>query len=245
MKLITNATTNYKTRKMLDQFGYEGGIMYLSPDKIADGVHTLCPNSTPGCRASCLNTSGRARIKGALQATNLSRSWIHKARINKSLLWLNDRPAFFEILIKNLNSLVRKANKNNKKAVVRLNGTSDIHWETIKALDNKSVIELFPQIQFYDYTKAHHRLFNKMNNYYLTYSYSELTTKKEFRALINNGNTVSVVFRKEIPETFLGVRVVWGDYHDFRFRDAEGVVVGLTAKGRAKKDTTGFVIGEM
>jgi hypothetical protein len=34
-----------------------------------------------------------------------------------------------------------------------------------------------------------------------------------------------------------------GDENDLRFLDPKGVVVGLTAKGKAKSDTSGFVVG--
>ena len=33
-----------------------------------------------------------------------------------------------------------------------------------------------------------------------------------------------------------------GDVSDVRFNDPKGVIVGLRAKGDAKKDTSGFVI---
>ena len=55
---------------------------------------------------------------------------------------------------------------------------------------------------------------------------------------------IAVVFRDKatIPAEFLGRKVIDGDKDDLRFLDAEGVVVGLYAKGKAKKDTSGFVI---
>jgi len=54
---------------------------------------------------------------------------------------------------------------------------------------------------------------------------------------------VAVVFRNKIlPETYLGYKVINGDKTDLRFLDEKGVIVGLYAKGKATKDTTGFVI---
>ena len=36
--------------------------------------------------------------------------------------------------------------------------------------------------------------------------------------------------------------VINGDKTDMRFKDPVGVIVGLKAKGKARKDTSGFVI---
>jgi hypothetical protein len=48
-----------------------------------------------------------------------------------------------------------------------------------------------------------------------------------------------------LPATFtIGGKsfpVINGDETDLRFLDAKGVIVGLRAKGKARKDTTGFV----
>jgi len=44
-----------------------------------------------------------------------------------------------------------------------------------------------------------------------------------------------------MPETYEGTPVFNGDDSDLRFLDPKGVVVGLYAKGKAKKDTSGFV----
>jgi hypothetical protein len=52
---------------------------------------------------------------------------------------------------------------------------------------------------------------------------------------------VAVVF-DTLPTTYLGRPVVNGDDTDLRFLDPQGVVVGLKAKGRAKKDTSGFTV---
>jgi len=51
-----------------------------------------------------------------------------------------------------------------------------------------------------------------------------------------------VVFKDKFPAEFMGRRVIDGDVNDFRFNDEENVIVGLKAKGKAKKDTGGFVI---
>jgi hypothetical protein len=52
---------------------------------------------------------------------------------------------------------------------------------------------------------------------------------------------VAVVF-DNLPETFKGFRVENGDLSDLRFMDNKNVIIGLKAKGKAKKDFSGFVV---
>jgi hypothetical protein len=63
----------------------------------------------------------------------------------------------------------------------------------------------------------------------------------DVRLALSNGMNVAAVFHK-VPETYLGRTVINGDETDLRFLDPKGVIVGLKAKGKAKKDTTGFVV---
>jgi hypothetical protein len=151
---------------------------------------------------------------------------------------------YFDILLAQI-----IASRENLIPVFRLNGTTDIQWESIKMRDNKNVFQLFPDLQFYDYTKIVKR-FNKNlpENYSLTFSYSR--EKDYYNGQIDNLSikllkkdiNVAVVFRNELPKTYLGFPVVNGDESDLRFNDYRGVIVGLKAKGEAKKDNTGFVI---
>ena len=242
MKLLSNAASNPKTKKMLEEFGYEGVIQHMCPDTLADGEHTVCPWSTPGCRDSCLNTAGRSQIKGKLIASNLELYMIHRSRIGKTLDFFEDRQGYAAKLSQELVNLETRALKHGRLPVARLNGTSDIPWETYIEM------EAFSNTRFYDYTKGEQRfrtfLDGKMpHNYDLTYSYHEYTAPGLVRKLTNMGGNVAVVFRKEIPAMFQGVEVVSGMEHDFRFMDKKGCVVGLVARGRAKHDQTGFVVG--
>ena len=239
-KLLSNASTNPKTAKQLEAFKIEGVIQHLTPDKLADGVHTVCPSSTPGCRASCLNTSGRSQITGDLTTMTLSMYQIHRSRIGKTLRWLNNKQDYIGELCKELANLEKRAKKKGYHPVARLNGTSDIHWECWLPMAAYN-------IQFYDYTKGYKRMLKFLkggmaNNYDLTFSYSEETTKRQVNTIISKGGNVAVVFRKEIPKTFMGHKVITGMEHDFRYKDKKGRIVGLIARGRAKKDTTGFVV---
>jgi hypothetical protein len=141
-------------------------------------------------------------------------------------------------IIKFINACERKG----KKPAVRLNGTSDIQWEKITVECGQNIFEMFPQVQFYDYTKIPTRNISYIFNYHLTWSYSEASEKyaKLFDSVPYNK---AVVFRnKELPSTFKGVKVIDGDKHDMRFLDEPNVVVGLKAKGKAKSDDSGFVI---
>jgi hypothetical protein len=239
-KLLSNASTNPKTAKQLEEFKIEGVIHHMTPDKLADGKRTVCPDSTPGCRATCLNTAGRSQVKGALKKDILQMYMIHRSRIGKTLSWLNNKQDYIGTLCKELTNLENRAAKKGHRAVARLNGTSDIPWESWLPMTGWD-------IQFYDYTKSYKRMKRFLNlklpfNYHLTYSYSENTTKRQVNNIIRKGGNVAVVFRKEIPKTFMGHKVITGMEHDFRYKDAPGYIVGLVARGRAKKDDTGFVV---
>jgi len=100
--------------------------------------------------------------------------------------------------------------------------------------------------QFYDYTKNIRRALayaagQYPANYHLTFSRSESNADDVARALLAGVN-VAVVFRKALPATWGGRPVIDGDAHDLRFLDPRGVIVGLRAKGRAKRDVSGFVV---
>ena len=240
-KLLSNASTNPKTAKQLKVFGYEAVIHHMTPDKLADGKRTVCAWSTPGCRTTCLNTSGRSQITGDLTTENLSMYMIHRSRISKTLSFLDNRKGYAFDLENELVNLEARALKKGLKPVARLNGTSDIPWEKYLHM------EAFSNTQFYDYTKGYMRMQSWMRdvlpaNYHLTYSYNEYTKPAELHFIIAKGGNVAVVFRDTIPAEWKGYKVISGMEHDFRFRDPRGYIVGLLARGRAKKDDTGFVV---
>jgi hypothetical protein len=149
-------------------------------------------------------------------------------------------------LVKEITAFIKKADRKGLTPVIRLNGTSDILWETIPVDGASSIMALFPDIQFYDYTKVYKRVMRPLpGNYHLSLSYSEASQKYALTTrTVTDQSAINlvVVFRKELPETFAGREVVNGDESDLRFLDPPGVVVGLKAKGRARKDTSGFVI---
>ena len=219
---------NSKTTKG-EKLGYLTGILYLAPAR-ESGVMDTCPLSTEGCRAGCLFTAGRASFTPS----------IITARINKTKWLHEDRESFVETLRKNIASLIRKAKRANLIPAVRINGTSDLPQLALQLAGE------FPEVQFYDYTKVPRPWTRTRPNYHLTFSLSESNFQDASDAL-QHGLNVAVVFNtpksKPLPETWRGYNVIDGDMHDLRFLDTYrlGLIVGLHAKGKAKKDKTGFV----
>ena len=217
---------NYKTTKG-ESFGYLTGILYMAPADMVAGIN-VCKFASAGCKKACLFSAGRGVMRPVIQA-----------RVRKTELFRDDLNAFMAILGKDIARIVRKAQKLNLRPCIRLNGTSDISWENVRDTNGKNIFELFPDVQFYDYTKNFTRDFlNMPSNYHLTLSRSESNEKR----VINKPVNVAVVFKDELPATYGGRKVINGDMHDLRFLDESNTIVGLTAKGKAKKDLSGFVV---
>jgi hypothetical protein len=226
-KHLLGVSADAKTVKG-EKKGYLTGIMYLAPANTS-GVINVCANASEGCKASCLNTAGRAGMF----------PMILEARKAKTLWMVNDYDTFEAQLVRDIEALVRKAERENMTPCVRVNGTSDLPKLAWK------MAARFPNVQFYDYTKHPAPWMHTRENYHLTFSLSE-TNEAQAREALAHGVNVAVPFfvkkGKPLPTTFLGVPVIDGDETDLRFLDkAKGVVVGLRAKGKAKKDCTGFV----
>ena len=223
--------TNAKTVKG-EKLGYLTGILYLSPSDIVDGVN-LCKFASKGCREACLYTAGRGRFSN-----------VQQARKRKTELYRDDIELFMQSIAKDIKRVKRKSLRDGKIAAIRLNGTSDIRFEDIRNSKGQNIFEMYPEIQFYDYSKDHLRvdaLTGKWSNYHLTFSMNESrANQKNAIKLLQLGVNVAVVF-DQLPSKFIGYRVINGDETDLRFLDDKGVIVGLTAKGDAKKDQSGFV----
>jgi hypothetical protein len=144
-------------------------------------------------------------------------------------------------LRKDIKALAKKAKKLNMTPAIRLNGTSDLEWTRF------GLMQEFPEIQFYDYTKVLNRLTKDIPaNYHITFSQSE-SNGFEVATALNSGFNAAVVFAvekgKEMIKEWNGFPVYDGDDTDLRFMDPKGgYVIGLRAKGRARKDTSGFVV---
>lgn len=227
--------------------GYLSAVMHLAPAKLSG--HNVCPHATPGCIAACLNTAGRGGIGLDENGLNV----IQRARIARTLRFYADRETFMTDLAGEIAKHIRKAERKGLIPAIRLNGTSDLPWErfavTYNGVRYANIMHAFPTITFYDYTKWPVRLRHPElapGNYSLTFSAAE-TAKNEIGVLeaIAAGVNVAAVFStrkgQALPATWHGAPVIDGDEHDLRFIDPSGVVVGLRAKGRGKKDESGFV----
>jgi hypothetical protein len=225
MKLLNSG--NHKTIKG-EKIGWRTYGLHLAPHTLAG--RNVCAHASAGCAAACLNTAGRGIMHS-----------VQEARIRKTKWFFEDRLAFTLQLIKEIKSRKKSAVKNNLTPCFRLNLTSDLPWE------NLSVMLPFPFLQFYDYTKDKKRMLRYLNgelppNYYLTYSRSEETRDEEIHDLCDKGGNVAIVFRDHLPSEWQGIKVVDGDINDLRFLDGYSKIIGLRAKGLAKKDETGFVL---
>lgn len=229
MKLLS--VGNPKILKGMKQ-GYMTYILHLAPADVS-GYNT-CPKATAGCKAACLNTAGRGGMFKKGETTNV----IQQARIRKTKMFFENREAFLAILEDDIRKAIKQAEKKGLIPVFRLNGTSDIAWEKY------GIIQKFPNVQFYDYTKILGRKVNGLANYQLTFSAAD-GNDLDVRRAIKEGYNIATVFgikkSQPMPETYEGMPVFNGDDSDLRFLDPKGVVVGLYAKGKAKKDTSGFV----
>jgi hypothetical protein len=229
--------TNAKTIKG-EKYNIKTAILYLMPAK-QSGVQ-LCPMAkTAGCEKACLFTAGR----GAMNSVMLS-------RLRKTLYFNQYRDLFMQQLHNELIRERAKAKRKGYKLIVRLNGTSDIRWENIAVSGYANIMQALPDIIYYDYTKLANR--KVPANYDLTFSYSGVSEYLPFvQKAVANGERIAVVFRDRSivdamlanGETFLGLPVVDGDNSDIRHLDPKGAVVALYAKGKARKDQSGFVVG--
>jgi len=229
---ILGIDSNAKTVKG-QKLNYLTGICYLAPSDESGKVNT-CPNASAGCRAACLFTAGRGAMSN-----------VKNARIEKTLAFLQNKNEWMAQLKKEIFALVKRANKKEMTPCVRLNGTSDLPWERVQ-LESLNIMQHFPSVQFYDYTKSLARMMAFLRgempaNYHLTFSRSE-TNHAECVQVLNSGGNVAIVFRGKSPEQYEGHKVINGDESDLRFLDEKNVIVGLTQKGKAKKDASGFVV---
>lgn len=234
LRLDGNAKTVKGNKK-----GFATAILYLTP---ANGSgFNVCPLAVAaGCVAPCLYTAGRGAMSN-----------VHLGRLRKTLAYMSDRARFMAQIHAELRTLRRTCARKDLDLLVRLNGTSDIRFEAIPVAGHGNIMLANPDIQFYDYTKLPNRK-GIPANYDLTFSYSGMAGFAPHVAVARNaGMRIAVVFRNRATvarmlangETFQGLPVVDGDDSDIRHLDPMGAVVALYAKGKAKKDTSGFVVG--
>lgn len=225
-KTLLSIDTNAKTVKGQKK-GFLTGILYLAP--ALESGKNLCAHASEGCAAACLFSAGRGRFEK-----------IKNARIAKTRFFIEKREEFIAILKKDIARLEKKAAKLGMTPAVRLNGTSDLPWENIG-----DIMQSFSNVQFYDYTPNPKRMIsflqgNMPGNYHLTFSKKE-DNDSVVELISSMGGNIAIVFDKP-PTMFLGKQVIDGDENDLRFLDPKNCIVGLKAKGKAKKDNSGFVV---
>lgn len=238
--LLSKGTTNAKTAKnTLDTF-----ILYLAPATQNSRGADLCPYRSEGCTAACLFTAGRGKFGS-----------VKDARINRTEYLLSDPKTFLAQLALELKAINKRYKKRGETAAVRLNGTSDRDFVyLLKKRAGLDVLQL-EALKFYDYTKDPHRVKRYAGtNYVLTFSRAE-DNEPHALEILKNGGLVSAVFADHLPQLYKGFEVVDGDQSDDlmlkastavqvlkRTRGGKGLILGLKAKGDAKKDASGFVI---
>lgn len=279
-------TYNYDTTSLLAinnspktnpdlRFGYLVGTLYLSPQKnVINAPHygieyntkeinlskiNLCKNATTGCSTAC--TYHQGIFKNALFHKNK----VKQARLKRTLKFLTQRNEFFAQLIKEINSLQRKAKRNNLKVAISLNGTSDILWEkesfTFKEVEYKNIMELFPEINFFDYTKYNILKSRKKmpKNYHLTYSRAGMQRGslvddwEVLKDYLNKKINIAIVCTNDIKNrllsnsTYDGYLIINGDEYHNRIKDKEiqsdnGIIIILEASKKTDITSSGFVL---
>ena len=228
--------TNAKTVKG-DGSEYLTAILYMTPYKIMiDGksFNSCAMAKQASCIDACLNTAGRGVMTSVQTSRQRKAEWFYK-----------DRDSFMSQLYEDITKFSNYCFKRGIQPCVRLNGTTDIRWELIKYSDGLNIFEHFSDVQFYDYTKIANRKCKDIPNYHLTWSYSNANPEyaKLLDKALEQGMNAAVVYRKEYHKPkWQGYPVIDGDQDDLRFLDPRGGhIVALYAKGKAKKDTSGFV----
>lgn len=228
--LLSKGITNAKTAKN----DIKTFILYLAPHNLNYKGITLCKDASNGCIDSCLNTAGM----GAFSSVQLS-------RINKANYFVSDKKVFLAQLLKEIKREIKKATDKNEKIAFRLNGTSDIDFLYLldRHFDFNVDLLQYDKVFFYDYTKSLPRAkrYQNYRNYALTFSKSE-TNEKEVNEALNLGINIAAVFGSDLPKTYKGVKVIDGDKSDLEMIKFKNIILGLKAKGKARKDTSGFVI---
>ncbi len=228
-----NLTTKHKKAYNYKEMVYG---LYLAPAKLSG--YEVCPGRNKECTSLCLNGSGMSI---------LYEDYINKSRIKKTKMFFENREYFVRWVIHEIKLAKIRVEKNGYKFSVRLNNTSDISPTQFYINDNgvkKNLLEIFPDVQFYDYTKVSNRvkLMEKYKNYDLTYSFKGYNLDTCLEMLKNNVR-VAVVF-KNVPETFMGYPVINGDEYDMRYIDPKQCIVGLKFKVVKPRitETTKFVV---
>jgi hypothetical protein len=227
--LLSSGYSNAKTKKNSSKTF----ILYLAPYTQNKLGFNLCPKASAGCSASCLFTAGRGKFSN-----------VQSARINKANYFLEERENFINQLASEILKQYAKAKRERYKVLFRLNGTTDIDFiSLLQRYASLDITTLKDYAHFYDYTKVikYIQRHNDKPNVTYTFSRSEVNNS-ELPLALTLGANISVVFKGYLPKTHWGIEVIDGDAGDDVMIKHQGKVLGLLAKGDAKKDNSGFVV---
>jgi len=228
MKLLDTRATNTKVKKTQKKPNshFTKPVRMASLSMMPD--HIICAGSkAANCMEACLKEAGLAAVYDS----------VNIARQAKTDYWHADQSGFVAQLTRELANFKKLCDKQGMQGVVRLNVLSDIPWE------KHGIPQQFPDLFFYDYTKRAIRLGKTPDNYRLMFSYSDRPQyQNQVAAALPTGVPVAVVFKNSMPSEYLGRPVIDGDLSDLDNVMAGPVVVGLTAKGPALHDDSGFVV---
>lgn len=238
-----------KPLKTKDGRGVETTGMSLYQAYEEPGIN-ICPNSA-SCKDSCLGftAGGNFAYGGGSDLQGLKGPRL--THFLETQAMLRDPEAFMTVLDDEVRKALAKANENGNVLGIRLNTLSDIPPKVYKPL-----MEKYPDVTFYDYTKLHT---NKpiAPNHHLTYSSTGVSNPDigavnphqnwgHMRSRLDEGYNVAMAFsvssKQALPkwvkdaETGKTYEVIDGDTHDFRPADDwdrksnTGAVVGLRNK---------------
>lgn len=226
-KLLANGSTNAKTVKN-DILTF---ILYMSPSKANDKGIDVCGHASQGCIDACLNSAGMGAF-----------SYVQKARRDKTNYYAYHRREFLDHLAREINNKHKMVVRRGESIAFRLNGTSDLDF--VHLLNSKANLDIskLEKAVFYDYTPNLHRAmrYRDIDHYTVAFSRKD-DNEDEVDVAIANKLNVAIVFDR-LPKTYKGVPVVDGDASDLVMTKHSGVILGLIAKGKAKKDDSGFVV---
>lgn len=219
---IGNTTHSAKMNYSYEN-GWETYCIYLAPSNMSG--HNVCPNDK-WCKQFCLNGSGHN--KADIIAHGIEHSKINQARIKKAKLFFENRRLFMEIVVREIIRAQKHAQKNNMGFAVRINGTSDLNIESF-IYQGVNLLQLFPEIQFYDYTKCSGYLSipQRYDNYDVTFSFDGHNWDKCNKYLQNNGKVAIVFMGNKLPKKFNGYDVIDANHDDMRFLNPNGTIMGL------------------
>ncbi|NQY24724.1 MAG: hypothetical protein COA66_04670 [Arcobacter sp.] len=273
----TSTLLTIKENIITEEDRYLVGTLYLAPQKNLNNAKyygvaydesainlskvNLCKKATNGCATSCIYH------QGIFKTSDFEKNKIKQARFKRTFKFLLQREAFFAQLCKEIAAMIRRAKRKGLHPSIQLNGTSDILWEkeafSYKEEEYKNMMELFPEVTFFDYTKYDIKKSRKKlpSNYHLTYSRAGkqkgiLVDNWEYlNGLLKDNIDVAIIFSKKMKSKILeesfhnGIKVIDGDIYNYRAydlyqRENTGLIVAIEAARKTELTRSGFIIQE-